>query len=440
VIQPRTLWWKLAQSLWFVPSLMVLGAVLLAAGLVEAETFVNMKLGRLFPRVFGVGPDGARGMLTAIASSMITVAGVVFSVTIVALSLAASQYSPRVLRTFSDDRPTQLVLGVFVGVFVYCLVVLRTIRGGDSNSYVPSLAVLGGLVLALVGTGFLIFFIHHMAASIQPSAILSRISTATLATIDVLFPEGVGAPADELDSEEIESGTTWTTVASPRTGYVIHVSKTGLLACAKKSGRLVRMDAAIGDFVVEGQPIASLEGSWPVEEAEAKALVNNYSLDRQRTLEQDADFGFQQMVDIASKALSPGINDASTAILCIDRITQVLARVAIRRIESRLRESDGQLRVIARGPTFESLVELAYFAIGRDARGNAVVLMRLVWSLERVASVTTNSARRQVLAEQLRRLEGSLLRSDGTSVEQKAVVSRARALREQLVGTPEANL
>jgi uncharacterized membrane protein len=429
----RALWWRLSQGLWFVPTVTVLAAVLLAIGLIEAESFVDVKLGRYYPRIFGVGPDGARGMLTAIASSMITVAGVVFSVTIVALSLAASQYSPRVLRTFSSDRPTQLVLGVFVAVFVYCLVVLRTIRGGDDGSYVPALAVLGGLVLSLVGTGFLIFFIHHLAASIQPSAILARVSSATLTTVDEMFPSDLGAPADELASDALEPKADWTAVAAPTTGYVTNVDKPGLLAFAEKSGRVVRMDAAIGDFVIEGQPLASLQGSEPVEESKAAELIASYSLDRQRTLEQDAAFGFQQMVDIASKALSPGLNDASTAILCIDRLTQVLVRVAGRRIETRLRASGGELRVIARGPTFESLVALTYDVVRHDARSNPVVLTRLLWSLERVAAVTEGSARRQVLAEQVRRIDEQLSQSDATAREQDVVRSRAGALRVQLL-------
>src|SRR5690606_28160873 len=140
---------------------------------------------------------------TSIATSMITVAGVVFSVTIVALSLTASQYSPRVLRTFTSDRPTQLVLGVFVSIFVYCLVVLRTIRGGDDNGFVPSLAVMGGLCLSLVGIAFLVYFIHHLATSIQAASIVSRVVGATLAAIDELFPENLGAPADEEEAESI---------------------------------------------------------------------------------------------------------------------------------------------------------------------------------------------------------------------------------------------
>jgi len=432
LIQLRALWWKISQSLWFLPTIMVLVAVILAVGLVDAEVYVQIKLGDYWPRVFGVGPDGARGMLTAIASSMITVAGVVFSVTIVALSLAASQYSPRVLRTFSSDRPTQLVLGVFVAIFVYCLVVLRTIRGGDDNSYVPSLAVLGGLILALIGTGFLIFFIHHMAASIQPSAILSRISDATLTAIQVLFPEDLGAPAEDEETLAPASDAVWTTVSAPVTGYLISVSDSGLLEFAKVSGRVVRMEAGIGEFVIEGRPLASLSGSRTVSREDAEQLAKNYSFDRQRTLEQDATFGLQQIVDIAVKALSPGVNDASTAVLCIDRITQILACLAVRRIETPFRASEGELRVVARGPSFSDLVHVAYGALRSEARGNAMVLMRLVWSLEELAAVTTDTSRRRVLADQAERTLRHIQQQEPPSAELNEVQERARALAKSL--------
>lgn len=141
----------------------MVAAVGLAALIISIDANVKLSFVDNWPLLFGSGAEGARGLLSAVASSMITVAGVVFSITIVALSLTSSQYTSRVLRNFMRDRVNQTVLGVFVGIFAYCLVVLRTIRGGDEGAFVPSLAVLGGLLLAFVGIGFLIYFIHHIA-------------------------------------------------------------------------------------------------------------------------------------------------------------------------------------------------------------------------------------------------------------------------------------
>jgi len=161
---------EMRASFWFVPAVIVLGAVGLAAAVIGVDANVKLRFVEAWPLLFGAGAAGSRGLLTAVASSMITVAGVVFSITIVALSLTSSQYTSRVLRNFMRDRINQVVLGVFVGIFAYCLVVLRTIRGGDEGAFVPSFAVLGGLLLAFVGIGFLIYFIHHIALSIQASS------------------------------------------------------------------------------------------------------------------------------------------------------------------------------------------------------------------------------------------------------------------------------
>ena len=173
MVQLRTLLIQLRSSLWFLPTLIVLGSGALAIAFIEIDSRVSLKLLTNFPRLFGAGAEGSRGMLTSIAGSMITVAGVTFSITIVALSQASSQYSSRVLRNFMRDRGNQAVLGVFLGIFTYCLLVLRAIRGGDEGGFVPSLSVFGALILALVAIGFLIFFIHHAASSLQASNVIA---------------------------------------------------------------------------------------------------------------------------------------------------------------------------------------------------------------------------------------------------------------------------
>jgi len=192
----RAIWAGLRESLWFVPTLMVLGAIGLALGMVELSAAVGTEaLGR-WPRIFGVGADGSRSMLSAIAGSMITVAGVIFSITMVAVTQASTQYSPRVLRNFMRDRANQGVLGVFVGIFAYCLVVLRTIRGGAEGAFVPSLAVVMGMPLAMVGVGVLIFFVHHIATTLQAEEVAARIASDAGSAVEALYPETAD---DELE-------------------------------------------------------------------------------------------------------------------------------------------------------------------------------------------------------------------------------------------------
>ena len=187
-------WWlALRSSLWFVPSLLVVVGVVLAAALIRAETLLPETGIPRLARLLTSSPDGARAMLAAVAGSMITVAGVVFSITIVTLSLASSQYSPRVLRGFMKNPTNQAVLGVFVGIFAYCIVVLGAIRT-DQVQFVPSLAVLGGAILSLVGIGFLIHFIHHTALAIQATNIVANVADETLEAVERLFAAGARTP------------------------------------------------------------------------------------------------------------------------------------------------------------------------------------------------------------------------------------------------------
>lgn len=226
----------LRSSLWFIPSLVVAGSVVLALGLIELDLRVDPALRENYPRLFAADAEGSRAMLSAVAGSMITVAGVVFSVVIVSLSLASTQYTSRVLRHFMRDRANQSVLGVFLGIFAYCIVVLRTFSAaGSGEEFVPSIAVLTGAFLSLVGMGFLILFIHHTAAAVQASEIIASISEETVAAVDNIFPEEL--PAGQDGSREAEGEVTtegeWRPVPSSETGYVQTVEIEILLSFAR---------------------------------------------------------------------------------------------------------------------------------------------------------------------------------------------------------------
>ena len=387
-------WQRLTGSLWFVPSIITVGAALLAVALIEAESLVGDEVLEDFPRLFGAGAESSRSMLAAIAGSMITVAGVTFSITVVAVSQASSQYTPRILRNFMRDRASQVVLGVFVGIFVYCLIVARTVRGDEELRFIPSLAVLGAFLLAVVAMGFLVYFIHHIAGTLEAGSILARVSRETVASVDRLFPDEVGAapgagpPAGEPPD--------WTAIASAKTGYLQSVDADGMLRLAERHGTVIRMERGIGDFVVQGTLIASVAG--PETDDLAAAVNGVYTVSAYRSVYQDAEFGIRQMVDIALKALSPGVNDSTTAVTSVDHIGAVLVRLARRRIEPGNRlDEHGALRVIAVGPSFESLLAAALDEIRQNAGGNASVLARLLRTLAEVAACTADPARRALL-------------------------------------------
>ena len=400
-------WQQIRSSFWFVPAVLVLDAVALAIVLITADTIVDPQIVNRWPLFFGAGAAGARGLLTTVASSMITVAGVVFSITIVALALTSSQYTSRVLRNFMRDRINQRVLGVFVGIFAYCLVVLRTIQEGNEGTFVPALAVLAGLILAFVGIAFLIHFIHHISMSIQASSILAAVAQDAIAAVDHLFPQELGENTDGAADEEGDGDMakflaeqTWFAIPAQQTGYIETIDRDALLTLARDRGSILRMERGIGEFAIEGAPLVSVSGSDGVDDDMTAKLNAAYLIGRQRTVEQDAVFGIRQFVDIALKALSPGINDTTTAVMCVDYLTAILARLSARRIASSFILDQGELRVIARCPSFDSLLAEAFDQIRQNAEGNVAVLTHLLQSLEIIAGQTTTTPRRQALSKQ----------------------------------------
>jgi len=323
---------------------------------------------------------------------------------LVALAMASSQYTSRILRNFMRSRLTQTVLGVFAGIFTYCLIVLRTIRGGDEGAFVPGLAVFFGFVLAVGGVGVLIFFIHHVASSIQASSIIASVAHETIHAIDRLFPKHLGHGPGEVDDDPTPGPLIerkWRVVPARESGYIQSVDNAALLGLAREQKTVVRMDYGIGEFVVENTALVSVALEDPPSPETMAALQAAFSLSRHRTLEQDAAFGIRQLVDVALKALSPGINDTTTAVTCVDYLTTILARLAPRQIPSSHRYENGELRVIAKGPSFQSLLSDAFDQIRESAKGNVAILLQLLAALQTIASLTTSPGRRKSLREQV---------------------------------------
>lgn len=408
-----TLWIAVRDSLWFIPAAMVCGSVALALALIEAQALVGAGLARDWPRLFGAGAEGARGMLSAIATSMITVAGVVFSITIVALSLAASQYSPRVLRNFMSDRPTQVVLGAFVSVFSYCLIVLRTIRGSGDGDFVPSLAVLGGVLLALVAVALLIYFIHHVASSIQVSAIVERIGQDTEAAIERLFPADVGQPPANAGPAAGEGATRaprpqrGCAVRAPHSGYLVSIDAERLVHAAQSGDRLIEVLHPVGHYCLRGEALCEVHAPDPqATDADGAfdALRGAFALQSDRTVHQDLAHGLQQLVDVALKALSPSVHDPRTAIACIHQLGHLMALLAARPMPASRRMVDGRLRLVVPTPAFNHLLGLAFDSLSCHAATHVEVYAAVVDMQARIGGFTRDSGRRAALRQQLERV------------------------------------
>lgn len=435
------LWEAVRTSFWAVPAAIVVFAVALALLLIDLGQAFDREALRAWPRLFGSGADGSRAMLSAIAGSMITVAGVVFSITIVALSQASSQYTSRVLRGFIQDRMNQTVLGIFVGIFAYCLVVLRTIRGGDEGAFVPSIAVLFAVALAFVGIAVLIFFIHHIGTAIQASHIIAAVATETLAIVDHLFPEDVNEAVD--DTEPVVSTPSHepsTPVPSLHTGYIQRVSLDALLESARVRDMTVRMERTVGDFVMEGAVLVSLRGVECADSSTVREINSAYTIGRQRTIYKDAAYGIRQLVDVALKGLSPGVNDITTAAMCVDYLTAILARLGGRRLDMPIREASGHLRVIGRQPTYANFLDQALDQIRQNAEGSVAMLQHLLKSLQALSEVTTNRSRRRALLQQLEAVQEVIARSVESPQERTVLQAYAMRVSESLGDVASDNM
>jgi len=379
-------WYDLHDSLWFVPALCAAAAVALALGMVRLDRALLAGRDPAAGWLFGAGASGAREVLSAIAGTMITVTGVVFSITIVALQLASSQFTPRVLRTFTGDRGNQIVLGVFIATFTYALLVLRTVRegvGDQAEPFVPAASVSLAIVLAVVSIGFLIYYISHAANSIRASVIIDRAAHDTIGLIDQLFPDEIGRPAPPPSTAPEAPSVPATLVLASGAGYLQAIDADALFDLAEKRAFLVRVEPLIGEFVLPGAQLAAV---WPaatlpppVERAIRDALV----LGPERTLQSDVEYGLRQLADIAIKALSPAVNDPTTAMHCLDRLAEVLVRAA-GWTGAEIR-SDGRAALLLRTPSFARLADVAFAQIRHYGAADPVVAAYLATTLGRLA-------------------------------------------------------
>jgi uncharacterized membrane protein len=319
----------------------------------------------------------------------------------VTLALASNQFSSRIIRNFMRDRVMQVALGTFAGIFIYCLIVLRTIRGGD-EAFVPSLAVTFGFVIAMAGIFVLIVFIHHIASGIQVSSVLATVTQETIAAADRMMPAEGARDEDAGGPEPPHSGVHgWHPIPSLRTGYVQGVAIEELVRCAESCDAVIRMDKGVGEFVATHTTIAWISAPGPPGEDLMTNVRDAYSVNRFRTIDQDPSFGVRQIVDIALRALSPGINDPATAVMCLDYLSAILAHLAGSPFPASHRCSGGRLRVIAITPTFEKLLDDSLDEIRASARGNVKILDALVVVIRTVAERTFDADRRRALREKL---------------------------------------
>ncbi len=352
------LWNDVRSSYWFLPSLMTLAGFLLSGLMILVDIRAGANLLSELPLLYLNQPDGARAVLSTIAGSMITVAGVTFSITIASVVYASSQYGPRILTNFMQDRGNQVTLGTFIATFVYCLLVLRTVRsanesvesGPGSDAFVPHLAVVGGIVLALLSVAVLIYFIHHIAAAIALPNVVARIGRRVLDQIERLYPRRLGRPMmNASEPPRLPEGFVQDaySVKAGSTGYIQTLDADALLHLASEHDLIIRALFRPGNFMSDGQTLLL---AWPGERVTdelADALRHTFAWGHQRTSIQDVLFPMDELVEVAARALSPGVNDPFTAMNCLDWLGAAVMELSCRDIpDTRRVDEAGKLRVI----------------------------------------------------------------------------------------------
>ena len=357
----RRAWSKLASGYWFVPSAIVGLTAVVALVLLR----IDVALVRSDTRAgFTGGPNSARELLSAISSSTLTLTALVFSVTVVVLQLASGQFSPRVLRTFMRDHRNQATLGVFLATFVYALIVIQRVRGSDgaAGQFVPGLSVTGAFLLALASVGFFVQYIHNIVSSIRVVEIIDRISRETARAIDRTHPEEPRAAAAEVPPA---SATHEVVEASDR-GALLAIDAAVLSDVADRAkARLVAVPR-VGDFVATGTALVRVVGG--AQKVDDEEIRRAFPLAKERDLVEDPAFGFRQLVDIAERALSPGINDPTTACQCLDHLHDLLRRLLHRPLPAAVTHGEGRVVVPQYG--WDDYLSLALDEIrhwGRDS-------------------------------------------------------------------------
>lgn len=412
----RNHWLNVRSSLWFIPSILVTVAFLLSFVIPEIDKRVAAAIARHRDWLFYGTADAARTILSAIAGSLITVIALLFSITILTVQQASTQYTPRVIRNFTRDRPSQVVLGTYLATFLYCVLVLRQIRsqqdsaGFTQERFVPVLSISFAIVLTVICLGMLVYFIHHIATLFQASTVIERVHHDLLGGIQTLYPDAIGetkdVPGDTLEQFRARRRHAFTTpVQATETGFLRTIDEQAILDALPDSGWVI-LHPRVGAYITNRRLIAEIGGVGQITDDAANRIRSAFVLDEQRTMEQDNLFGVRQLVDIALKALSPSIHDPTTAEHAISCLGDVLICLADRSFPERTRvitddENDTEKRVTiwANRPSYSDYVDAAFGQIRRVASENVHVTGHLLNVLAEVGKNVTGDRAEAVRTE-----------------------------------------
>jgi len=375
-------------------------------------------------------PQVAQAILSVIATSIMTVVSIVFAILLMTLTLASTQFSPRILVSFVRDRSTQWTLGVFLGTFSYCMAALPAARSLP-NAFVPVVTVTGAMLLVLACVGWLIFFINHISLSISVNHIVDRIARETELVIDELMPRR-RQRLDLLEPIPDDMADNEAPILNRHSGYIRFVDIEYLVSLARTYGVRVRLERRVGHFVPEGAPLMRVSKSGRITPEREAHLLAAVDIGPARTMQQDVEFGVIQIVDIALRAISPAVNDPSTAISCVDQLSRILIRW-LGRVPppTYLYGPPHVLRVILPWISFEGLLDTAFEQIRHYSQADAAVSLRLLRAFGDIVETVQDAERRATLVDRARRVVAScaahLPEDDLERLQQRLAAMEARS-------------
>ncbi len=429
------LWEELKTSFWFIPTLIIAAAIGLAIGFLYLDNLIDFQPSGIIQYIFTGSADSARAVLSTISGAMIGVAGTVFSITLVALTLASSQFGSRLLRNFMHERLNQIVLGTYISTYVYCLIVLNTVKETDQISFIPTFSVFVAILAAVANIVLLIIFIHHIAISIQADKVISDISASLSKNINALFPEKMGEEPEPKAAPEVEvlkaKFRYRQTVKAPRSGYLQYIDQQEIFNKANEMDWFISLHFRPGDFLVKDLEIGTVHSHEKHEAKVLESLADNFIIGDVRTPQQDAEFSIHQMVEIAARALSPGVNDPYTAIACIDNLTSTMCYLTKVKFPSRYRYDENEnLRVMVEALTFEGMLNAAFNQIRQFAKGSPSVVIRLMEALITIHRFARSHEQKKAIQTHAE----MVLRLAENSFEEKNDLEDMRKRSKQIIG------
>jgi uncharacterized membrane protein len=390
----------LTRNFWVLPGAMLACAIGLYAFSITFNGSGWVAALRHYDLIYAGGMDGARQILTVVAETMVAIASLVFASVLVVLTLATSQFGQRLIGSFMRDKTLQFGFGIFVGTYVYCLIVLHLMRGA---AHVPRLSVSVGFYLAIVAGATLIYLTHHISKMVEAPSVIAEVGRELDAVIEVTYPSGEAEPEaepKEAPAAEHPAGRGGE-VRSQASGYIQTLDARGLVEFAAAREVVIELLVRPGDYIFAGTPFAEV---WPAARCKGglrAAIGEHMVIGDRRTTAQDLRFAFNQLAEIAVRAMSPALNDPFTALDCVNRIGAGLTRLATRRELPVMRhDAAGQVRVITRPVGFAEAVETAFTPVRNYTRASVIVTLQMLEVIGALAPLLANAEQRRALALQ----------------------------------------